>query len=99
MAVYKAKNIKQVPIRYLANGGAEATHETEQDELAREKDNPNTVASTWKLVNFGDFAFTEAADYDALSEQQAARSTYSPFPSFYAEQLRFGGVEEVEAGE
>lgn len=92
MAVYRVLTTRQIPIRYLASGGAEADHTVSEDDLAREEGNPNALAQTWKLVGYGAIAYTEADD--ALDG-----ATYSPFPAFFKEHERLGGVEETDASQ
>lgn len=93
MAVYELKNIRQVPARYTSSTGSLANHETKEEDLA--VDASGNLESTFQQTFANQIAFTDAADFDSLDEEQQRRAVYSPFPAFFGEQERFGAVAEL----
>lgn len=92
MAVYKIWRVPLIPTRALEAGGAEAGPDPDgnfpsEDELMRNEKGQLEVF--YKTVSSGAIAYTDEADYESLSDEDKANSTYSPFPSYFAQHLRF----------
>lgn len=87
MAIYKVWRTPLIPTRALEAGGAEAGPNATEEELKR--DEKGKLEVYYKAVGSGHVAYTEPADYEALSDEDKANSTYSPFPSFFKEHERF----------
>jgi len=97
MAAYKVKNARAMfPYRYRQSNGAVATHETSEELLAVNE--RGGFLESYYMLEQGDVVYTDAASFDALTDEQKSGDTlYVPNSDFLGEHEKLGTIEKLES--